>query len=148
LVERALAAVRIVAGYAMERPATQRRFDDETPESPEGALRLEPRWAANGDGVLISGSVTPQTIARELKNLSRRSEAGRRRLEQLQDTLAAFTRVRYAGASAIDETELDGTFSAGEEVLRRLAVEHSWWMKRARALARRPRQRKRRTWVH
>src|SRR5205814_805789 len=139
LIDRALAACRIIAGYAMERPATQRQLSEEAADYDEGALRLERRWTTNGDGVLIFGSATPQTIALALANGTRRSERSRVRLEQLLGTLAALTRARYAGATTVDTAELDGTFSVSEDAARRLAVEHTWWMKRARSLARRGR---------
>jgi hypothetical protein len=128
LVARALAASRIVAEYALSRPASQLPA---TPRlsAPAGTLVL-PRRFGQDAAVLVSGSVTPKTIALALIERAGDGHLAPARLEELKDTLTEFTRAEYAEAGTLEETALDQSLSRVEQLARRLAVEHNWLMRR------------------
>ena len=134
LIARALAASRIVAEYALSRSASQLHATPRA-HAPAGALVL-PRRFRQEAAVLVSGSVTPKTIALALADRTADGLAGSPRLEELRDTLAAFTRAEYAEAGVLDDTALDESLSRVEELARRLAVERNWFMRRLTPLFR------------
>jgi hypothetical protein len=134
LIARALAASRIVAEYALSRSASQLHATPRM-QAPAGALVL-PRRFRHEAAVLVSGSVTPKTIDLALADRAADGRAGSRRLEELKDTLAQFTRAEYAEAGVLEDTALDESLSRVEQLARRLAVERNWLMRRLAPLFR------------
>jgi hypothetical protein len=138
LVARALAASRIVGEYALSRSASQLHATPRV-QPPAGALVLPRRFGQDAD-VLVSGSVTPKTIALALVEHAADGQVAPQRLEELKATLTEFTRAEYADAGALEETLLDESLSRVEQLARRLAIEHNWVMRRLTPLLRlRPR---------
>jgi hypothetical protein len=134
LVARALAASRILAEYALSRPASQLPATPRM-QAPAGTLVL-PRRFGQDAVVLVSGSVTPKTVALALIDRAADGQVAPQRLEELKDTLTEFTRAEYAEAGRLEETILDQSLSRVEQLARRLAVEHNWLMRRLTPLFR------------
>ncbi len=144
LIGRALAALRIVGGYAVAQPASQLAANGHT-DGNEGTLMLSRGWL-KGERVLVSGSVTPQTVGRELGRASTNGHAAAVRLEELQSTLATFTRARYGGNDSVGEAALDESLASGERLARRLHFEHGWAIRKLAVLSRRATAIRQRAW--
>jgi len=143
LVGRALAALRIVAGYAVAQPATQLIANGHMDGS-DGTLLLS-RGLFKAERVQVSGSATPQTLARELTRTSNgHSDTGR--VEELQGLLASFTRARYGGDNPVGEGSLDESLASGERLARRLQFEHGWLVRKMALLSRRATSLRPRAW--
>ena len=144
LVGRALAALRIVAGYAVAQPATQLIANGHL-EGSDGVLLLG-RGLWKAERVQVSGSATPQTLAREITRASTNGRTNTARLEELQGLLASFTRARYSGKSSDGDGALDESLASGERLARRLQFEHGWLVRKLALLSRRATSMRPRTW--
>jgi len=102
------------------------------PQSVEpGRLILQAGWP-RGKRIAVSGSVTPQTVARELP----RAEGSARRtelLESLAQALTAFTTAHFGRDGTLDDGALDQALATAKQVLRRMKIEQIWFMKRLAA---------------
>jgi len=102
------------------------------PQSVEpGRLILQAGWP-RGKRIAVSGSVTPQTVARELsraKGSARRTEL----LESLAQALTAFTTAHFGRDGTLDDGALDQALATAKQVLRRMKIEQIWFMKRLAA---------------
>jgi hypothetical protein len=126
LAGRALAALRIGGTYLLVRGATQQPADPDL-DTADGALLV--RSALSGRRAVVSGSVTPYTIASEVARLStrrRRSVDQIQRLDELQETLATLTRVAYGRDEEVEEAHADAALEAGQRLVQRLVREHRW----------------------
>ena len=102
------------------------------PQSVEpGRLILQAGWP-RGKRIAVSGSVTPQTVARELsraKGSARRTEL----LESLAQALTAFTTAHFGRDGTLDDGALDQALATAKQVPRRMKIEQIWFMKRLAA---------------
>ena len=129
LATRALAALRLVATYALGRkvghmPAAVVGTDE------AGRLILNAGWP-RGKRIAVSGAITQQTVVSELAKAS--TIAGGRRavqLEALSQALIAFTTAQYGREGTLDDNTLDESLATGVRVLRRMKFEQTWIMKR------------------
>jgi hypothetical protein len=132
LVARALAAARIVAEYALSRPASQLHATPRE-QAPAGALVLPRRFRQNA-AVLVSGSVTPKTMALALAERTADGHPVSPRLEELRAALTEFTRAEYNQSGQLEDTSLDESLSQVERIARRLAIERHWMVRRVTPL--------------
>jgi hypothetical protein len=124
LVARAAAALRVIAGYAVGRPAAQ--APGLAASAVGGQLALT-RGLLRRRHALVSASVTPA----DLGDAGTSSGA----VQAVRDGLTAITAARF-GRAALDDSAVDGAMRAGSDLARRLALRHSWPMVRwARFLA-------------
>lgn len=144
LVGRALAALRIVSGYGIRQPASQLVANGHA-EGDEGTLLLS-RGLLKGEHVRVSGSVTPQTVAREIAKASTNGRRDTPRLEELQDLLTTFTRAHYGGNDAVSDVALDESLASAERLARKLRVEHGWLVRKLTVLSRRTTSLRQRAW--
>lgn len=117
---RAAGALRIVAGYAIGRPAVQIRGVAANAGSGQIALSqglLRRRHA------LVSSAVTPQDLAA--------AAAADGTLQQLRDGLTALTAMRY-GRGTADDGAIDMALAAAGPLARSLAFRHSWPMQQVK----------------
>lgn len=124
LIARASAALRIVASYAIGRPAAQTRGFAANAVSGQIALS---QGLVRRRHALVSAAVTPQDLTVVA--------AGDGRLQQIHDGLAAMTASRF-GRAAADEGAIDSAVAAAGPLARSLALRHAWpfvQMKRLRA---------------
>jgi hypothetical protein len=137
LIGRALAASRIVAGYALARPANQLAADRRT-NLHEGGLTVG-RGLLRRQRTFISASVTPQRIARELgvEPDHAPSTVG---LERMQRTLTAFGQVQYGVQGRVPDLTLDESLESAQSLARRLTFQHRWLMRAVATAAGRMRQ--------
>jgi len=147
LAGRALAALRIAATCAVGgRPslmpakplAAGFAFDPNSssevlnPQSVEpGRLILQTGWPRS-KRIAISGSVTPQTVARAL---SRAGGSARRTalLASLSEALTTFTTAHFGREGTLDDGALDQALLTAKHVLRRMKIEQLSIMKRLAA---------------
>jgi len=144
LVGRALAALRIVAGYAVAQPASQLIANGHS-ENSDGSLLLS-RGLWRSERVQVSGSATPQTLSRELSRASTNGHTDTTRVEELQGLLSSFTRARYGGNESVGEGALDESLASGERLARRLQFEHGWLIRKLALLSRRATSMRARAW--
>src|SRR5262249_10792621 len=98
----------------------------------DGQLVLNTGWRRKP--IVVSASATPQNLARAIARMSAMNGGGRR-VEQLQSLHAAldkFTAARYGRPrkGALDDAALDASIAETGTIVRRLAFEHSWPMRR------------------
>jgi hypothetical protein len=120
LLTRALAALRILAACALGRTVSQAPPEFPAP-APDGTMEI----AAPGlrpFRAVVSGAVTPQSVAALIARPSPPSSADGGRLASLHAALAAFTRSQYGRGSA-EAAALDEPFAAAQQIARRLAFE-------------------------
>ena len=119
LAGRALAALRLVAGFALERrigimPAGAEGLAE------DGRLILEVgRWRPKR--IAVSASITPPAVAND------------ERLASLGQALAALTAAQYGRDEKLDDRALDDSLAAGVVALRDVRIRHTWIMKRLAA---------------
>jgi len=129
LAGRALAALRIIAAYALDRrvghmPAGAEGITE------DGRLILTAGWP-RGKRIAVSGSVTPQVLAKELTSFASTSNARRTsQLAALQDALLAFTSAQFGRDDKLDEGALDQALAIGVQALRQVRLKQIWLMKR------------------
>jgi len=126
LAGRALAALRVVAAYALGHNLGQSQVG--THESTDGAnpsrsgnLIIRTGWPKT-KRIAVSGSVTPQAVAREL---ARPESVGARAamLESLEQALTRFTAAQYGRETGLDDAALDESLAAGTSAVRRVRIE-------------------------
>jgi len=122
LAGRALAALRVIAAYALGHNLGQSALSPhETGDSRAGNLIVRTGWPKT-KRVAVSGAVTPNAIAREL---ARPESVGARAamLESLEQALTRFTGAQYGRESGLDDAALDESLAAGTRALRRVRIE-------------------------
>jgi hypothetical protein len=134
LAARALAALRVVATYAVGRRVgyqmviPHQRVQDSIVSN--GTLLLR-TGLVRGKPVAVSGAVTSQSIARELGRNGVAPNARRSAmLESLSQALSAFTIAGYSRNGTVDDAALDEGLSTGFDALKRMRLEQTWVMKR------------------
>ena len=124
LVERALGAVRIVAGYRLGLPVTQRPTGDGE-AGDGGALRVEPWWPGRKP-VLVSSSVTAESVV-DVRSREAEADAGSSNLailEELKTALTSLTAVAYGREEIPSEAVvLDTSVATGLDELRRMNID-------------------------
>ena len=136
LVGRALAALRIAAAYALDRPVNQAR-STVTGERGEGRLLMRRR----GRTIAVSSAVTGESIANELAGLPMSAPSAQRQLlETMHATMETFGAVLYGQRGEINGAPLEGTISSALGVVSTLRAERIWprphlrrWMPGSRA---------------
>ena len=135
VIGRALAALRILAAYALDRPVTQRRVVKTAATDGSVALRS---WASGDSRVTASGAITTENVASALAAAST-ADAGQKRtgrLEAIHAALRAVTESQYGSGVAQDEARLDEALAAAERLAAQLAREKSALGRMARQAAR------------
>lgn len=123
LLGRALAALRIAAAFALDRPVTQAR-SAVTGDRGEGRLLMRRR----GRTIAISSAVTGETLAHELAGLPLSAPSAQRQLlETMHATMETFAAVLYGQRSeTINSAPLEGTISSALGVVSTLRAERIW----------------------
>ena len=116
LAARAGAALRVIASYAIGRPAAQTRGLAAAARSGQFALS---QGLIRRRHALVSAAVTPQDLA-----LPAASDG---RLEQVREGLLAITAARF-GRAALDEGTVDVAIAAAGPMARSLTLQYSWPM--------------------
>ena len=132
LAGRALAALRVVATYALGRKAGHMPAAA-AGTAEEGRLILRAGWP-RGKRIAVSGAMTQQTVLRELAKAS--TIAGGRRavqLDALGQALSTFTTAQYGREGTLEDNALDEALATGGQVLGRMKVEQLWVMRRLAA---------------
>jgi len=125
LVDRALAAARVVAACAIGRPVNQRPTGATTTG---GSGRLMAPGASRGRQRALSSAVTVGDLARELARPHETPDPERERLlESLRDVLTTFSNAQYSRSGAGDESSLDSALSNVSSAAARLRSEHTWF---------------------
>jgi hypothetical protein len=134
LLARALAALRLVGAYALERRTGQAVSAPAATGTlgHEGHLAMAGGWL-RFTKVHVSGSVTAATVGRALTGMPpgdpRRADLG-----NLQTALVRFSAAQYGRGGALDEAGLDESLGRSIVLARRLAVRHLWPVKKFDAL--------------
>ncbi len=125
LAGRALAALRIAAGYVLDQRASQQPAQAGA-AAREGALSVA-GGRLGGRTIDVSGSATAETLARALKAHGPVApRPGRLPLiESLQHAFAAFNAARYGRGGELDTEKLDEALNAGDEAVAALRKEHT-----------------------
>ncbi len=131
LVVKALAAFRVLGAVALGRPVGQQ-------PAGRAATPLDGQFAARGGFLLtkrafISGSATAAGVADELRG-GRGSAAHRLALERIEGALARFTAAAFGRGETPDETALAESIGEASSVVRRLTIENTWVVKKAKGL--------------
>jgi hypothetical protein len=135
LAARALAALRVVATYAIGRHVGYRKLPRASANGnqavlSDGTLVLR-SGLINGKPIAVSGAATPQTVTAELKRAAATSNAARTvLLESLAQALSTFTVAGYSRDGKIDENGLDEALATAFRALKRTRLEQTWIMKR------------------
>jgi hypothetical protein len=116
LMARAGAAMRVVAGYAIDRPASQSK--GLAASAADGQFALS-QGLVRRRHVLVSAAITPA----DLDGAAETNGA----LQRLRDGLSAITAARY-GRSRVDEGAVESAVNAAGELAGSLAWRHSWPM--------------------
>lgn len=116
LAGRAGAALRIIASYAIGRPASQTKGYAATATGGQIALS---RGVIRRRHALVSAAVTPQDLAAVA--------ASNGNVQVLHDGLAALTAARF-GRATLDESAVESAIGAATSLARSLALRHSWPM--------------------
>ena len=133
LTGRALTAFRILGTYALAQRTTHIEVTAAR-NGHEGQLLVRGAWPRRNH-VLISGSVTPDSISQALGHTDD-AQAGRADLEGLQTALARFGAVRYGREARIDATPLDESLAHGMTLARTLWLTHLPIAKKVSAIVR------------
>ena len=121
LIGRALAALRVVAAYAVGRPVAQRRVEWEA-AAHEGAVPIS-RGPLSRPQLVVSSPVTSHAVARALMQTPPLRAADAGRLAALGTALETFTRARYGAGNAGPDQPLDDGLAAAERIVGQLAFE-------------------------
>jgi hypothetical protein len=125
LIARALAAVRLLAGYAIARPPRQHALSRNT-DVPDSRLVVT-QGLLRRRRVSVASAVTAADLSRAIDRLPETGPTERRALlEQLRQSLTTLSRAQYgAGAAKHEgiEEAVQEALSAGWQVRR----EHAWW---------------------
>jgi hypothetical protein len=137
LAGRALSAFRVLASYATGQRVSKLAQSSAAGQrstnglaSHDGQLFMQTGFPKR-KRIIVSGSATPATVAREAARLSTNGGAARaQQLEALQQALARLTAAQYSRNGSIDDTGLDESLDTGFQLLRRLKIEHTWPIRR------------------
>ncbi len=114
LVGRAGAALRIIASYAIGRPAAQ---SEGLAQNALGGHIALSQGLLRRRHALVSASVTPNELAE--------AAATNGTLQTVRDGLVALTASRF-GRATLDDGALDGAVNAAGPLARSLALRHAW----------------------
>lgn len=133
LVDRALAATRVIAGAAIGRPVSQRLAGD----SLSGEGRLLVRRPLGGKPHIVSSPVTADEVSRA----QRRAASGMvtESLDDLRDSLKTFAGAQYGRAGQPDEAALDTALQEALGAASRVRKRHTWLRSAVRQWRARPR---------
>jgi hypothetical protein len=126
LAGRALAAIRIIAAYALDRrvghmPAGKEGIVE------DGRIILTAGWP-RGKRIAVSGAVTPQVVSRALAD---DSNANRQPLlTSLQEALSSLTTAEFGREDKLDDAALDQALATGNQALRQVRIRQLWVMKK------------------
>ena len=136
LAGRALSGLRVIASYATgRRVAKLAQIAGTAPssngsESVNGQLLMLTGFPKR-KRIIVSGSATTATVAREAARVSTNGGAARaQRLEALEQALSRFTAAQYSRNGSLDSAALDESLDTGFELLRRLKIEQTWPVRR------------------
>jgi hypothetical protein len=132
LVGRTLAALRLTAASALDRPVSQ-RFADAAARPGEGRL-LYRRPLRPGASAVLSSAVTAEAVAREIKRLPADSDR-RGLLDRLRETMNTLAAAQYGPTAPLDRESLDAALAEGLALTRRLRSERGWLRVQGRRLA-------------
>ena len=123
LEERALAAIRIVAGYRLSHLVAQLTARHSDTEG-DGALRVEARWLGRKP-MWVSSAVTAQAVAdrRRCESDAGADSSYLQLLEELEHSLASFTAAQYGREETPGDAVLDTSLTTGLDQLRRMDAE-------------------------
>ena len=129
LVDRALAATRLAAASAINRPFGQR--PDSTLDAGEGRLLVAGTRRLKNlkktTRTTVSGAVTAVELTEVLNTRPETISPQRRHLlEDLQHALAMLTETQYARESSLDRSTLDDALTRALAAALRLKAEHGW----------------------
>ena len=116
LVARAAAALRLVGGYAIGEPASQRI--GRAAQVADGQLALS-QGLLRRRHALVSSSVTPADLAAAAETDGA--------VQRVRDGLTAATAARF-GRAPVDESAVESAVSSAGDLAGRLAWRHSWPM--------------------
>src|SRR5262245_15449374 len=122
LAGRALAALRIVAAYALgDKLGKSTLGPHEAGDGRAGNLVVRTGWPKT-KRIAVSGAVTPQAVAREL---ARPESVGARAamLESLEQALTRFTAAQYGREAGFDDAALDESLTGSIGAVRRIRIE-------------------------
>jgi hypothetical protein len=135
LASRALGALRVAATYAIERPVSQmpasRLLADGSETAEPGRLILKSGWP-RGKRIAVSGSVTPQTIARHVARPGQRVSVIAL-LESASVAIAALTAATFSRAGKLDDGALDEALATAKQITSKMKIQQLWIMKRLAA---------------
>lgn len=123
LAGRALAATRVAAACALDRPVTQKP----SVGGSAGEGRVVARGLlGRGRTTVLSSGVTNDDVSRALARLPASDAAKRQTLEQLQTALATFNRYQYGREPEADRAALDTALSSAQSATSRLKSSAMW----------------------
>lgn len=122
LTARAAGALRIIAGYAIGRPAAQ--IKGVAADAVAGQIALS-QGLVRRRHALVSAAITPKDLAAAAERDGT--------VQQLRDGLTALTASRYGRAGG-DESAIDTALSAAGPLARSLSFKYSWPMRQLRKL--------------
>ena len=122
LVARALAATRLIAAAALDRPISQRKVAQSAPAI-DG--QLVARAGGRDRRRSLSSAVTPEDLTRALAVAPADSPRSLI-LEPLREAMQTLGAAEYGREAAIDLSALDRSVSAVAEAAKRVRTEHSW----------------------
>jgi hypothetical protein len=132
LAGRTLAALRIVAAYALSRRVSHMPAGAEG-ITEDGRLILKAGWP-RPRRIAVSGSITPQVIAAELARSEPKPNVRRRALlESLEQAISTLTASSFGREAPLDDSALDAVLATGCDALRRVRIQQIWLMKRLAA---------------
>ena len=120
LTARAAGALRIIAGYAIGRPAAQ--IKGVATDAVAGQIALS-QGLVRRRHALVSAAITPKDLAAAAERDGT--------VQQLRDGLTALTASRYGRAGG-DESAIDIALSAAGPLARSLSFKYSWPMRQLR----------------
>ncbi len=127
---RALAALRVVAAYAVSRPVNQVPGHGTQPS--DGQLVVRGRWMGR-NAALVSGSATSATLAEARRSIENGRDS--ERLADLGLAMSCLSSKAYGrDAGSANDADLDEALDVGVRELERLRREHSWLAKKLRAM--------------
>jgi len=133
LIGRALAALRVLAAYALGRPVMQRRVDKPV-TTYDGAVALL-GWGARRPRIVASGAVTTESVASAITPATDVTDTRAGRLEAVHAALQAFTESQYGTGDIATDGRLDEGLAVADRLGTRLAIERSMLGRIARQAA-------------
>jgi hypothetical protein len=133
LASRALAALRVVAAYAIGRKVSKAiQPQGATGQPPaDGQIVLRTGIPPKRKTVVVSGAATAAVVSREAARLNAMGRLRRaQELESIEQALTRFTAAQYGRAGTFDDAALDDSLGSAHTLLRRLKIEQTWPMRR------------------